>query len=807
MSLRTNANVTLTMEGAECATVAKENMLTYQSEELNERKKRLIHKHEEWKILLKEAGQELKNNLSDEDLAALANTLKQRQKDFMNNYDDIRTCVTSSPDLRHKIEACDAIFKDLMRIIYERMAEAKGELDAQQECHAIHQRLNRNNPHSLRGTPALPSLSQPQNEPSLAAPRVKAADELAAKEAHCKFMQEERTHKEKIEQQMKELEMQTFQSLQAERDMQAACASLQVYDREVQQEPDGRPIEWNRQVLFNPLVQNRSSFPVALFTVNSTPLSPSNVCYLAKAIQDGIAKNRLLMSEPTLFSGDPNHFIEWKESFTSLIDKKDISGAEKLNYLKKYVTGPAYKCLECSFNRTDDDAYREAWEELNRSYGQQVDVQRAFREKLSKWPKVLTKDGTQIEAKHSTVQTQMNGKPRPRRPCTLCKDSNHQLRNCSEFMKRSLNDRRMYVKDYGLCYGCLKPGHSVKECHHRHTCDLCKGRHPNCLHDMNYRKDGAKEGSASTANAAPSTLKETRSAAAHGFNRAGESSGAAHQCLESVFYQGDNKHYRDVWEKITHHHGQPFLVQSTFIEQLSKWPKIKSKDIEGLRAFADFLNAFLRATPQAKGSEILSDSEENQMLLQKLPKWLESHWNRQVSEVLMNGRDFPTFADFAKFLSREADMACTSLHALHPLDWAHEKGIPREMKGKKSTIFTTQTAAKSNNKQMQMNGKLRPPRPCTLCKNNTHQLHNCSEFMKSSLDDRRIYVKDYWLCYGCLKPGHSAKECRHRHTCDLCKGRHPTCLHDENYKNDRPKERSANIAPSIKRVQESHGTQ
>lgn len=798
------------MDGAECATVPKENMLTYQSEELSEREKRLIHKHEQWKILIKEARQDLKSDLSDEDLAALADMLKQRQKELVNDYDDIRSCVTPSPDLKHKIEECDAIFNDLMKILYERMAGAKGEFGAQRESHAIHQLLNHNNHHSIYGTTPLTSVSQTQAGSSLAAQRVEAADELAAKEAQSKFMQEEQTQKKKIEQQMKELQLQTFQCLQAERDMQADCATLDVYDREVQPGMDGQLIHWNRQV-FNPL----SSFPVTPFPVNSTPLPLTDVRYLAKAIQDGIAKNGRLMSEPTLFSGDPNHFIEWKESFMSLIDKKDISGADKLNYLKKYVTGPAYKCLEGSFNRNDDDddAYREAWEELNRNYGQQVVVQRAFREKLSKWPKILSKDGSQSVAKQSTKHTQMNGKPRPRRPCTLCKDNNHQLCNCSEFMKRSLDDRRIYVKDYGLCYGCLKPGHRVKECRRRHTCDLCKGRHPNCLHDKNYRKDGAKEGSASSANAAPGASKGIRAAAALSFNGAGKSTGTgpAHQYLKGAFYQRD-KYYRDVCEKLNQHHGQPFLVQSTFIEKLSKWPEIKAKDIEGLRAFADFLNACLRAMPH-KGSEILSDSKENQMLLQKIPKWLESHWNRQVSEDLMNGRDFPTFADFTRFVSREAEMECnpvTSIHAVHPSDWAHKKRITREIKRKRAIVFSSQTGAKSNNKQAQINGKPRPPRPCTLCKNNNHQLHNCSEFMKGSLDDRRIYVKDSWLCYGCLKPGHSVKECRHRHICDLCKGRHPTCLHDENYRKDAAKERSADAAsaaPSIKRAQESRSTQ
>lgn len=789
------------MEGAECATVPKEKTLSCQSEELSIREKRLLHKHEQWKILIKEARQDLKNDLSDEDLAALADTLKQKLKDLMNDYDVIRSCVAPSPDLRRQVEACDAIFKDLMKLIYERMAEAKGKFGAQQESHAIHQLLNHNNPHSVYGTAPLSIISQCQDELSLAAQRVEAADELAAKQAQCTFMQEERTQKEKIKQQMKELQMQTFQ---AERDIQAAYATLEVFGREVQRGTDGQPIQWNRQVLFNPPVHNRSSFPVTPFPVNITPLPPTDVCYLAKAIQDGIAKNKLLMSEPALFSGDPNHFIEWKESFMSLIDKKDITGSEKLNYLKKYVTGPAYKCLEGSYNRNDDEAYREAWEELNRNYGQQ-----AFREKLTKWPKFLTRNGSQSVAKHSTIQPQMNGKPRPSRPCTLCKDDNHQLRNCSEFMKRSLDDRRTYVKDYGLCYGCLKPGHSVKECHHRHTCDLCKGRHPNCLHDKNYSKNGAKEGSGSTANAAPGASRESRAATALRFNRAGKSSDTAHERLEYAFYQNDNKQYKDVSEKLIQHHGQPFLVKSAFVEKLSKWPKIKSKDIEGLRAFADFLNACLQARPQVKGSEMLSDSEENQMLLQKIPKWLESRWNRQVSETLMNGRSLPTIADFTKFVSREAQTPCNpiaSIHAVPPSDWAHENRTTSEIKGKRATVFSTQNIAKSNHKQTQINGKLRPPRPCTLCKNNNHQLHNCSEFMKSSLDDRRIYVKDYWLCYGCLKPGHSAKECRHRHTCDLCKGRHPTCLHDENYRKDGAKESAANTAstvPSIKRVHSS----
>ena len=94
------------------------------------------------------------------------------------------------------------------------------------------------------------------------------------------------------------------------------------------------------------------SAPSASYPTNGAELSaPPGVVQLAQAVQDSITMNRLPMPEPTVFSGEPIHFIEWKSSFTSLIDKKGISAADKLYYLKKYISGPARKCLEGTFFR------------------------------------------------------------------------------------------------------------------------------------------------------------------------------------------------------------------------------------------------------------------------------------------------------------------------------------------------------------------------------------------------------------------------------------------------------------------------
>lgn len=47
----------------------------------------------------------------------------------------------------------------------------------------------------------------------------------------------------------------------------------------------------------------------------SSPPPNAAVSYLAKDDQDSITLNRLPIPEPTVFSGDPIHFIEWKASF------------------------------------------------------------------------------------------------------------------------------------------------------------------------------------------------------------------------------------------------------------------------------------------------------------------------------------------------------------------------------------------------------------------------------------------------------------------------------------------------------------
>lgn len=483
--------------------VPTEKMVAYQQDEMSKREKRLLSLYEQWKTQIRASKENLKKDILEMELAKMADITEKGMNDIMKAYHEMRERATPSTELRRKMDACEAVTKDFMKLIFERLSAIDGDFDAECTKLRLRQLQAHDYAHSIYGTASQSGASQRSEVSSLAVKRAEAAAELAAKEAQYKIMQEETKQRERIrkteEQYKKELDIQmsVLERLQAEKDMEAARARLVTYDREIKQETDRQLLPQNDgHIISNPPINHQSSH-----IVTETP--PSDVSHLAQAIQDSIAINRLPMPMPSVFRGDPILYIEWKASFMSLVDRKGISSADKLHHLKNHVSGPAHKCLEGTFYRNDDEAYRDAWNKLDQRYG------------------------------------------------------------------------------------------------------------------------------------------------------------------------------------------QPFVIQRAFRDKLSKWPKIQSKDSEGLRTFSDFLHACLQAMPHVKGLEILSDCEENQKLIQKVPDWLASRWNRQVTIALMEGKEFPSFEDFTNFVSMEAEIACnpiTSLNALYSSNSFHEKRSMKETKGNKANV-------------------------------------------------------------------------------------------------------------------------
>lgn len=61
-------------------------------------------------------------------------------------------------------------------------------------------------------------------------------------------------------------------------------------------------------------------------------------------------------------------------------------------YLKSYLAREARKAVEGFFYQNSEKAYQGAWAVLQDIYGSSFIVQRAFRDKLMKWPKIAAND-------------------------------------------------------------------------------------------------------------------------------------------------------------------------------------------------------------------------------------------------------------------------------------------------------------------------------------------------------------------------------------------------------------------------------
>lgn len=66
--------------------------------------------------------------------------------------------------------------------------------------------------------------------------------------------------------------------------------------------------------------------------------------------------------------------------------------------------------------------------------------------------------------------------------CLFCNKSGHTLERCPQIRKKLHRDKIDFLKEKGVCFGCLKIGHLSKDCKSCLTCDVCSQNHPEILH-------------------------------------------------------------------------------------------------------------------------------------------------------------------------------------------------------------------------------------------------------------------------------------------------------------------------------------
>ncbi|XP_023806193.1 uncharacterized protein LOC105356638 [Oryzias latipes] len=269
-------------------------------------------------------------------------------------------------------------------------------------------------------------------------------------------------------------------------------------------------------------------------------------------------------------------------------------------------------------------------------------------------------------------------------------------------------------------------------------------------------------------------------------------SGEALSVLEGTFYRSDEEAYVQAWGALNKRYGHPFVIQRAFRGKLSSWPKIGSKESLRLREFSDFLISCKNAMPYVQGLKILDDCEENQKILLKLPDWVTARWNRHVTKTLDEEKEYPGFVEFAEFVAKEAQIACNPVSSLLALKGL-ENPIKEQKRIKASALNTTKTIKNSRTCGAVQSNKSYPDTfparnksriECICCKE-SHFIYKCEKFAAMSLQEKRKFVIENNMCFGCLRVGHISRNCRQKANCNICRKNHPTPLHEDHPKVDK----------------------
>ncbi|RXN31349.1 hypothetical protein ROHU_017013 [Labeo rohita] len=234
------------------------------------------------------------------------------------------------------------------------------------------------------------------------------------------FISESNVRKMKLEQKKKQVER-----LEELKRHNAAQARLQVYAENIDDDegkmrsapfPQQKQEDYLSQPsipisLSQPVMHTRVTAPLnqPSYSPQRVPLIQAHVSQsdalaasneasndLVRALAEAITANRIPIPEPAVFSGEPLKYNDWKLSFQTLIDRKNLPAQEKLFFLRKYVSGTAKKAIEGHFLVGTEAAYIAAWNILEDRFGNPFVVGKSYRDKIQSWHKIATKDNKDL---------------------------------------------------------------------------------------------------------------------------------------------------------------------------------------------------------------------------------------------------------------------------------------------------------------------------------------------------------------------------------------------------------------------------
>ncbi|XP_038122496.1 uncharacterized protein LOC119771145 [Culex quinquefasciatus] len=240
--------------------------------------------------------------------------------------------------------------------------------------------------------------------------------------------------------------------------------------------------------------------------------------------------------------------------------------------------------------------------------------------------------------------------------------------------------------------------------------------------------------------------------------------------------------YKLAWEALTDYYDKKRFTVFSLVREFMDQPSIASATPESLNKLVTSSDEIVQQLDTLGEEFQTRDPWLIHLVLEKLDKDTRAGWSQKVIE-----KENPKFDELLSFLKKRCEVleTCSAFSKKVVLDGKKEATKQVISDKKLKALHTTATNQK-----------------CAKC-SKEHNMYQCEEFRRLSVQERRELVQKVRLCFNCLRPAHCAKSCTSKSSCHTpeCKQRHHTLLCTSAANSERASEESGSSA-SVKVVPE-----
>ncbi len=242
--------------------------------------------------------------------------------------------------------------------------------------------------------------------------------------------------------------------------------------------------------------------------------------------------------------------------------------------------------------------------------------------------------------------------------------------------------------------------------------------------------------------------------------------GEPKELIGGCIYMAPGDGYSTARKLLDAEYGDHFKVSMAYLNKALSWPPIQPDDGQTLKRFSFYLTKCLHVMRNIAYMDVLNHIPYLQRILSKLPMDFQDKWRDHVAEMRLTGQNIQ-FEDLVDFVHEASNIV-------------NDPAFGKEAMNSVEPTFNTKMAKNAQHMEYSFSAQIISVDKCPMCQNE-HDLESCEQFLSVTLNERRRFLRNQMLCFGCYGVNHVSKNCNSKRLCSICQKPHPTAMHSNNF--------------------------